>query len=383
VADPLLIVGASGRAAAASALRAGFTPHVLDLFADADTQQLGEVHVCPIPDYPQRLPELCRQFPPMPWMFTGGLENHPPIIEEISQVRDFFGCNPANFSKHRSPAAFHALISSAGFRTPAIASSAESYFPGKELPWLVKQSSSGGFGVRRATPTDFESLPEGAVRQRDVSGVPMSALFVAATHNVMLLGVTKQLIGEAWLHAPEFRYAGNIDITRFVSQPLLEELERLGESLWRQLKLLGLFGVDFLLARDEPWFLELNPRFTAGLEVLEQEWPTSAVGLHVEAFSSLKTPKAPIPSPQCHGKAIYYAKEPLRFPDVGPWEESLEDVLSWSPFADIPTPGTDIAVSQPVFTLRAQGRTERDCEAQLKALAAELDETLFPAPPSG
>src|SRR5438045_3963952 len=77
--------GARGRGAAASAIRAGFTPHVIDLFADADTRKLAPTIRCEFSDYPQGLVEQARHVPPMPWMYTGGLENHPDIVEAISQ----------------------------------------------------------------------------------------------------------------------------------------------------------------------------------------------------------------------------------------------------------------------------------------------------------
>ncbi|MBL8864784.1 MAG: ATP-dependent carboligase, partial [Planctomycetia bacterium] len=75
--ERLLIVGASGRAAAASARRTGFEPFVLDLFADADTERLATVWKLPFDQYPHGFVELAKRVPPMPWMYTGGLENYP------------------------------------------------------------------------------------------------------------------------------------------------------------------------------------------------------------------------------------------------------------------------------------------------------------------
>jgi predicted ATP-grasp superfamily ATP-dependent carboligase len=73
---PLLIVGASGRAAAASARRAGFDPYVIDLFADADTRRLAETVRCPIERYPGAIPELARRLPPGPFLYGGRLPFH-------------------------------------------------------------------------------------------------------------------------------------------------------------------------------------------------------------------------------------------------------------------------------------------------------------------
>ena len=68
MADRVLILGASARAAAASARRAGLDPFAIDLFADADTEQICDCLRCPPDRYPEGLFELARQAPPMPWM---------------------------------------------------------------------------------------------------------------------------------------------------------------------------------------------------------------------------------------------------------------------------------------------------------------------------
>src|SRR5205807_1077251 len=84
----LIIVGASARAAAFSALRAGLRPWCIDLFADADLRAR-----CPVthlePDrYPYGLAELLPQAPPGPWMYTGGLENRPNLIRRLARGRE-------------------------------------------------------------------------------------------------------------------------------------------------------------------------------------------------------------------------------------------------------------------------------------------------------
>src|SRR5262245_27667709 len=91
MAERILIVGASGRAAAASALRAGFEPFVIDLFADADTVRLSPTLKCDPADYPRGFVELAKQAPPGRWMYTGGLENYPDVLAAISETRPLWG----------------------------------------------------------------------------------------------------------------------------------------------------------------------------------------------------------------------------------------------------------------------------------------------------
>src|SRR5262249_35644735 len=77
--EKVLIVGASVRAAAFSALRAGLHPECADLFADADLQRR-----CPAVRvrgrYPHAFLEWIESAPSVPWLYTGGLENHPSLV---------------------------------------------------------------------------------------------------------------------------------------------------------------------------------------------------------------------------------------------------------------------------------------------------------------
>ena len=81
--QPLAIVGASVRAAAMSALRAGLAPVAVDLFADADLRAL-----CPaerVTSYPRGLAEWLADAPAGAWLYTGGLENHPVLVASMAR----------------------------------------------------------------------------------------------------------------------------------------------------------------------------------------------------------------------------------------------------------------------------------------------------------
>src|SRR4051812_41118682 len=80
--DRLLLVGASVRAAAFSALRAGLRPWCADLFADRDLQARCETVRVGQP-YPQSLLPLLDAAPPGPLAYTGAMENHPRLLAEI------------------------------------------------------------------------------------------------------------------------------------------------------------------------------------------------------------------------------------------------------------------------------------------------------------
>ena len=85
----VLIVGGSTRAAAWSAVRAGWQPICADLFADLDTHQVAQV--IPVRDYPRSLPDDVASVEAEGWFYTGALENYPEIIEQLAQPNASYG----------------------------------------------------------------------------------------------------------------------------------------------------------------------------------------------------------------------------------------------------------------------------------------------------
>ena len=89
----IFIAGASVRCAVDSAVRGGYTPLAADLFADYDLRQQCQPYR--IEDYPAQLLAISRELPDVPWMYTGGLENHPRLVDQISRQHQLMG-NPGN-----------------------------------------------------------------------------------------------------------------------------------------------------------------------------------------------------------------------------------------------------------------------------------------------
>src|ERR1700730_13118688 len=87
----IIIFGASVRAAAFSALRAGLRPWCADLFQDEDLQACCSTQQVSTVGYPKDFEAIAKLGPPGPWMYTGGLENHPTLIERISDKRFLWG----------------------------------------------------------------------------------------------------------------------------------------------------------------------------------------------------------------------------------------------------------------------------------------------------
>jgi predicted ATP-grasp superfamily ATP-dependent carboligase len=366
------VVGASARAAVHSLARADRSAWAVDLFADRDLARVAECILCPSDRYPDAIPVLAKQFPSGPVMFAGGLENYPHLISELATHHELWGNRPDVLARVRDPFVLFPALAESGFATPQLAPRGEPC--PSEGRWLRKPfSSGGGLGIRFARPG--ESASPHHYFQEFVAGSPMSAQYDGPT----LLGVTEQLVGESWLHAAPFAYCGNIGPVRVagrVESNLLSAADRFNRAVW----LHGLVGIDYIDKGGVINPVEVNPRYTAAVEVLEHAWHEPYLAMHSQSFVRKAVPvKFQQPALPTVGKAIYYAPRDLHFPHSGPWDADLAgefDPWRLPAFADIPEPGAGIACGHPVLTFFATGSTPAEVRDRLQSRAAKLDAIL-------
>jgi predicted ATP-grasp superfamily ATP-dependent carboligase len=370
VAERILILGASARAAAASARRAGLEPFAIDLFCDRDTRLLCECLRCPPDEYPEGLFRLARLAPPMPWMYTGGLENYPELINGLARERELWGNGAAVLWRSRDPWVLDGL-------PPYVARFSEvcpkRKRPPTDRPYVRKPiRGSGGVGVRFAEPGD--AAGSDVYFQEFIEGESRSTLCHAVTAEPTTLGISRQLVGVQWLHARPFQYSGS------VTRPWIDNPVYSWDcDLCQATGLRGLFGLDFVAEPGEDRgreIVDVNPRYVASVEVHEFATGTSLL---------FRTDPPP-PATLVVGKAIYFAPHRLTVPASGPWDDSLTraaDVWHRPNFADIPRPGEVIEPGHPVLTILAEGAGEGECLSRLQSQAAELDRLFGFHTPSG
>ena len=370
------IVGASARAASFSALRAGLEPWGIDLFADADLLAVTRCRrVRSFKEVPAVMARFEAEGMRAPWMYTGAIENRPALIWRLSMDRTLWGNVVWSVRSARLPRYLQGAFARAGIPYP------ETRFSADDLPqdgsWLVKPTASGGGrGIARWHGQTLKRR-RGIVFQRYVSGQPCSACFVGGEAGVQLLGVTQQLVGEPWLHAAPFHYCGSISPLT-LSEGQRGSFTRLGEALRVICGLRGLFGVDCILTDDGVWPIEVNPRYTASMEVIELATGMAVLRQHVAALTRLPLPSLPANEAEVVGKAILFAPRPIVFPEAGPWQNALLLAPTrFRPYADIPAAGSTLLAGAPVMSIFARGATADACLQELRRAAAELDRTLF------
>lgn len=374
----LLIIGASARAAAASALRAGLAPRCVDFFADRDLASLCPVERVEWDHSAGDLERTARGSHGDAWIFTGPLENHPEVVARISRSIPLMGTGPEALRAIRDPLRLAKVLRENGLEVP------DACFSPAGLPrdgsWLVKPVASGGGRLVRVLDNHCEWIQEPNYFQRRLDGPCFSALFIANRGSAELVGVTKQLVG-----APRdpFGYRGSIGPCQ-TSEDLSERLRRIGRTLASSFRLAGWFGVDYVLHGDRPWPVEVNPRYVASIEVYEHATGRQLMLDHLRACGltsdeQLTTSRRmATDGPPVVGKAILYAHRDFVFPDT-----PVPDQLKLDPFvipelADVPWPGTRIEPGQAVLTVLTSGADVADCEDRLRSLEESWRRRLEP-----
>jgi predicted ATP-grasp superfamily ATP-dependent carboligase len=355
-------------------VRAGFAPRGIDLFADTDLRRL-----CPARQlsgrYPQAFLDAIASEGPGPWMYTGGLENWPRLVGQLARHGPLWGNDAVVLRQVRDPWNIRRILQENGLPAPRLEREPPLRPTGR---WLVKPlRGAGGNGVRFAeAPT---GRPGGPVYYQDyISGGPVAAIFIGDGRAARLLGVTRQLVGEPWLAAAPFHYCGSIGPLN--CEPAVEQV---GEAVAAGCRLRGLFGVDGILCEGKFWTVEVNPRYTASIEVLEYATGLQALHHHAAVFTGRADEPPGLPrrdSTPIVGKAILFARQPVTFPEAGPWSEMLHspiDPISMPPFADLPSAGEHIETGRPILTFFTQGDTGDKCQARLQQMAVELERALY------
>ena len=132
------------------------------------------------------------------------------------------------------------------------------------------------------------AVPRGHILQEQIAGVAGSIVFAADGRNAVPVAITRQLIGERAFGAPAFRYCGNVlapsrDAVWGDDTPLWREAVAIAAAATRAFGLSGVNGIDFIVRRGHPVPIEINPRFTAAMELAERRDGISIFAAHVAA----------------------------------------------------------------------------------------------------
>jgi len=369
--DEVLIVGASSRGLAESAATAGFRVLAVDAYGDLDL--LARAHTIALRrdlgvDWsPRAAVTAAARFPAAAAAYVSNLENHPAWVGRLATRRRLWGNAPEILRRVRDPFELAGELTRRGLITPRVLAAPPP--AGKGGTWLLKsRRSGGGRGVRPWR--NGRSVPATGYLQEKVDGLPGSISFVADGRRAVALGLSRQLTGEPALGAGGFRYCGSLlcggPEPLFPREPELSRAaEALAAAATEAFGLAGVNGIDFMARDGVPWPLEVNPRYSASMELIERVHGLSIFGVHAEACEG-RLPSSSLlgrVTARTAGKAIVYARTEVIMGHLRRW---------WSDdrVRDVPHPGERIAKGGPICTVFADGSGEAGCREALLAQAA-------------
>ncbi|HLG54578.1 MAG TPA: ATP-grasp domain-containing protein [Vicinamibacterales bacterium] len=393
----VLLAGISTRAAAESAANAGFDVTAIDAFGDLD--QHPSVRGLSLPrDFGLRFTaraaaRASRSVECDAVAYLSSLENHPGAVAQLAAGRELWGNPPDVLRRVRDPFLVAAALRSRGFAVPNVSNPPSPHGfgaasdpndpndpngpngPNGPNDWLIKPfKSGGGHGVRRWLPG--ERVPKGCYAQEVIDGTPASIVFVAAGGRATPLGISRQFIGEAAFGTSGYRYCGNVLATAgdaLMNDAVTNAVSELTRHVAGEFGLVGLNGIDFIVRDGVPYVLEVNPRWSASMELVERACGMSLFAAHATACRTGALPTfdlAAAPGPgSAIGKAVVFARAEVIAGDTRPW-------LADATVRDVPFPGTRISAGEPVCTVFAEGIDAAACHAALVRRADAVYEAL-------
>jgi len=360
----VVILGASVRAWAASAHRAGFTIHAADLFADRDLAAVGAATAVTAAEYPAGLLAAADAFPPGPWCYTGALENHPDLIDRLAARRPLAGNHGPAVRRVRTHRFLAAALADSGLRFPTTRTNPAG------LPtdgsWLSKPvASAGGRGIVpwRGFHTDGAGVTTGVARvwQERISGTPVAASFLLGDRGPRWIGASRQLLGVDRWQAKPYAYCGSVDLPPTATGERQQaQWERIGTLLEHDFGLRGAVGVDAIeTAAGELVVIEVNPRPTASMELIERRSGESVAARHL-AIDGPSRSHFPAPASGGGTWAKAVVRSPFAVGIEAPLVERFDAILAawtgqdgWPALADLPRRGTAVDPGMPLLTVFA------------------------------
>lgn len=342
---PLLIcIGASVRAMAFSAIRAGFRPICFDYFADIDLQRAVRdcgTSVTKISGYDDATLRLIDELPSdIPLMYGGAVENYADFVDTIARGRPVWGVTGDALRRCRNPWIVQEVAATHGFHKLACH---------QERPpsgdWIWKPFASGG-GLDIDNP---QSGKPGYWQQKVQGRGDLSYFGVRSRNNDFSFLGSKELdsIGET-VHQRD------VTLTRDHSRVWNND----GSRNWpgaianiaRDLDVLGCFGVDFIdddLTLGGQCILEINPRFTSTAELYERVTGRSFVSEQAKAFGYEISPACQVVIAKRSRKIVLFAPYRLRSFVCPPTANALNSPV----LADVPECGSVIEKDEPICTM--------------------------------
>ena len=397
----IVVVGFSARSAAQSAKRQGFEVIAVDACADRDLVSQCQKHYRL--DDPRWPDVLNASHPGVPLLLTGGMEHRTRWVDHCHSVANRGGPDGKQLSAMRSLENWEKWAVSSDLGWPATFRKIEDFtlFPNRlsGSDWLLKLcNSAGGIGVIDLTNAvllddQWHVKPTEAYFQKRLPGVAIGITFLSSEFGSTLVGAAAAWTPDTKPTTPRYLYRGSYGPIPLIDEQI-DRLERFAGIVGRESGLLGLWQADFLLHHGSLTLLEINPRWSASMEILDVCLDLRLVEMHYECICKTLSPAVftqfemkactrAKESIECMmGKLVVYAPHGFTVSQaqsdhwwVNRWECDMNTLRNRCQFADIPLARTEVAIGDPILTVLTSGRSHESILCDLQRAKSVVETT--------
>ncbi|NLD38635.1 MAG: ATP-grasp domain-containing protein [Desulfatiglans sp.] len=371
-----LITGVSTRAIAESAVKSAHDVFTIDYFGDHDQKQVvGNFSLLRDFNLPFRAENLIKasdQFEFDSVVYISNFENFPELIKKLSARAEILGNTPDTLRKVRDWKVLRKFMTENHILFPETLLPSEEERVTDKRGWLLKPTNSGGGS--RIKVWEGEELSTNQIIQRYIEGTPASACFIGDGCKSVLIGLSTQLIGLDELGATDFTWCGNILPLPFdekESHYIIDQMKNITSLITGHFNLKGACGIDFVIKRDKkgrltPYILEINPRYTASMELVENFYGLNIYSIHINSLHG-KLPDFTLKdkhNTRFSAKGILFARNDIKIKETANWKRRG--------IRDIPFEGDMIQKGHPVCTILVDGSGYNECRSNLFAIAERI-----------
>ncbi|MHA1377856.1 MAG: ATP-grasp domain-containing protein [Candidatus Helarchaeota archaeon] len=289
-----------------------------------------------------------------------GLDDRPDLWEELNSLAPVYGNSPPVLKRARSVLNLFEEVKRKKISCPVtrLVTTEEDAVKATmdiNLPVVLKpMAGAGGVNIRIAYNKEQLKYYYNEIRnntkneqvliQEYIKGVDISSMTLSSDKEHRILSINKQLIGVKEVRAPSnFSYCGNF-IPFKTTENVSKNIESASEKIAQLLGLKGINGTDFVLKEENPFLMEVNPRFPGTFELVENILEVNLLKIHINACKG----KLPL-------KRFPYLKYGLKFIVFSDGEHTLPELSSIENLYDIPFPGTKVNKGSPICTIQTFG----------------------------
>ena len=354
----ILIVSVSGRALAESAQRAGYRPIVLDAFCDLETRSVSVwcEKIALLENGSFNPVELLNKFDEcinrfsntlIGWIAGSGFESINDILIKLSQRLLLLGNNPYVYALSACKNKIKAKLAESS--VPCIPSSQEA------LQLVKSVYSHGGNHIRFDRSAKFtDKSCDKEYNETYFPGISISHLFLANENRLNTVGFATQWHSRHNLDYP-FYYGGAIN-SGYLSAELKKRIESYSISISSLLNLRGFNNIDYLQCEENIFFLELNPRISAGFSLYDEDYHRGLLAAHISAYQGKLVQPTKVLRKAQKAQAIVYASKDLQINAKFKPSKAIKDY----------SPNIKINASQPICSIIVQSDTAESCLSLLQ-----------------